>query len=117
MLTEFGKTARKYRIDKGLSLKYVADGIPVTSAFLSAVEMGRKPLTVELVSKVAKVMALDQAESDNLFSSAAKSMNEVKIKSSDDEEVEVALMFARKLTDGNINLARFKKYLEGLDGF
>lgn len=44
LLTEFGKTARKYRIDHGLKLKDMARMVGASSATLSGVETGKKPL-------------------------------------------------------------------------
>ena len=44
MLTPFGQIVRKKRIDKFLTLKEMADALGVSSAFLSAVEMGRKAI-------------------------------------------------------------------------
>ncbi len=42
MLTEFGKAIRKIRLDKGEILKDMAKRLGISSAFLSAVENGRK---------------------------------------------------------------------------
>ena len=42
MLTEIGKFLRRYRIDNGLLLKDMAGKVGVTSAYLSAVENGKK---------------------------------------------------------------------------
>ena len=42
MLTEFGKFVRKLRIDNGTVLGEMAKSIAVSSAYLSAVENGKK---------------------------------------------------------------------------
>ena len=44
MLTEFGKCLRKIRIDKAELLKDMAEKLQVTSAYLSAVEHGKREI-------------------------------------------------------------------------
>ncbi|WP_309460957.1 helix-turn-helix transcriptional regulator [Escherichia coli] len=41
MVTSFGKTLRKMRIDRGMVLKNMADLLGVSSAYLSAIELGK----------------------------------------------------------------------------
>jgi transcriptional regulator with XRE-family HTH domain len=43
-LTRFGKSARKHRIDLGITLRDMADALGVSAAMLSAVENGAKPV-------------------------------------------------------------------------
>jgi len=44
MITEYGKFLRKLRIDQGQILKTMAEKLGVSSAFLSAVENGKKKI-------------------------------------------------------------------------
>jgi len=53
MLTKFGKVLRKARIDQGLLLKDLADACGISSAFLSSVETGKKPIPAGLMEKAA----------------------------------------------------------------
>jgi transcriptional regulator with XRE-family HTH domain len=51
-LTDFGKAIRKLRIDYDTNLNELATSIGVSSAFLSAVETGKKPISAELITKL-----------------------------------------------------------------
>ncbi len=62
-LTDFGKTLRKLRIDHDVNLKNMADGLGVTSAFLSGVETGRKAINPGLINKISEILNLSDAES------------------------------------------------------
>ena len=52
MLTSFGKELRKLRIEGNVRLKDLAAALGVTSSYLSAIEMGKKPLTLEIFNKI-----------------------------------------------------------------
>lgn len=52
MLTPLGRQIRKLRIDKGESLKSMAEALSVKSSFLSAIENGRKPLPEKLLPEI-----------------------------------------------------------------
>lgn len=60
MLTIFGKVLRKARIDKGLLLKEMAEVCGISSAFLSSVETGKKPIPSGLMEKAADFLGFDQ---------------------------------------------------------
>lgn len=51
-ITEFGKAIRKARIDAGVTLASMAVELGTTSSFLSAMEMGRKKIPTEWVSRI-----------------------------------------------------------------
>lgn len=115
MLTEFGKVIRKLRIDHSLTLKEVADQIEVSSAYLSGVETGRKPLTMELVNKVIQVMRLSRDEIDEVLSAASRTLEEIKLSLMDGkspEEREVAMMFARRFESQDFDADKWRKLLE-----
>ena len=48
MLTEFGKALRKIRIDRQQLLKDMANKLGVSSAYLSAVENGKRRMPQDL---------------------------------------------------------------------
>lgn len=115
MLTEFGKVSRKLRIDHSLTLKEVADQMEVSSAYLSGVETGRKPLSMDLVNKVISVMRLSVNEVEALLKAAGQTLEEVKLSLADGrtpEEKEVALMFARRFGSSDFDAEKWKKLLE-----
>lgn len=113
MLTPFGKTIRKARIDYGFTLKEVADKAGVSSAYLSAVETGKKPLTNDFVNGLLKAMDLPEDRNKEIIASAATHIHEVKLnhQGRTSEEVEFAMMFARKFETGTIDIASLKKLL------
>lgn len=98
MLTKFGKTVRKLRIDKGVTLKQMADTLNRTSAYLSAVETGRKNLPDPLVDEVAKYFELSEEDYKALRLDAEISRTSVSIPLDgiSEPQREVAAVFARK---------------------
>ena len=99
MLTAFGKKVRKLRIDKGVRLKDTADFLKVSSAYLSAIETGKKKKVPEkVVEGVAKYFKLKGEEKTELKRLAIKSADEVRIslKGLSEDSIETAAVFARK---------------------
>ncbi|MEM5316097.1 helix-turn-helix transcriptional regulator [Paraburkholderia sp. JHI869] len=56
-LTPFGKAVRKARLDAEVTLSDMAIALGVTSAFLSAMETGRKKIPSDLVAKAESFFA------------------------------------------------------------
>lgn len=66
-MTPFGLFMRKLRLEKGLLLKDIAEQMSVSSAYLSALEHGKKgPATGEFVSKLETKLKLDTAQREEL---------------------------------------------------
>ncbi|CAF27097.1 hypothetical protein BHOIPH791_00100 [Bartonella henselae] len=61
MLTSFGKTLRKLRIDHSERLLDMADKPGVSVAFLSSVEIGKKSVPVGMEEKIIEFYSLDKA--------------------------------------------------------
>ena len=78
-LTPFGKEVRKYRIDRDMLLKDLADALGVTPTFVSAVEAGRKPVPPAWPERISDVLGLDMIQRKALENAAAKSAREVRI--------------------------------------
>lgn len=111
MLSIFGKTVRKLRIDKGVTLKAMAEALGKTSAYLSAVETGRKNPPDQLVRNIAAFFDLSQSEVGDLIKAAHESRSEVNISMMgfNDAQREVAAAFARQfssLTEDELNQIR-----------
>lgn len=99
MLTEFGKLVRKHRIDAGMMLREMAEGLGVSAAFLSAMETGRKSVPTDMARRMADLLNLDLDQRSRLLAAAEASRNEFRIKPSKGAtplEREVAAMFARQ---------------------
>ena len=63
MFTPFGKKIRKMRIDKEVRLKDMALSLGVTSAFLSAIETGKKNITPKLFDDTVQYFNLNKIAS------------------------------------------------------
>lgn len=111
-LTEFGKAVRKLRIDYDINLSELATSIGVSSAFLSAVETGKKPISAELIKKITNVLGLTKDEEKLLTHAASQSVDNVSVRTNNPEEAEIALMFARRIQDDTLDLAKLRKILE-----
>ena len=59
MLTEFGKILRKLRIDRQELLRDMAKNLEVSSAYLSAVETGKRKIPIDWCSKISTLYKLD----------------------------------------------------------
>ena len=99
MLTEFGKVLRKIRIDKQILLKNMADTLKVSSAYLSAVENGKRRIPQDWVEKISKEYTLDGEQKAELSKAADNSMLDVKISLDGASEIkrDAVLSFARAL--------------------
>lgn len=96
-LSEFGKFVRIGRLECGKSMKQMADFAGVTSAYLSAIETGRKEVTEKVVEAVAAFLGYDEDQTDKLHAMASRSNGKVRIdlEDLDDSGAEVATLFAR----------------------
>lgn len=118
MLTPFGQIVRKKRIDKFLTLKEMADALGVSSAFLSAVEMGRKSISSDLIQKISRYFDLTLEEEGNFIGAADLSKKEVKIglEGLSPYHREAAVLLARRFSDLSAEeMAGIKKIIEDLE--
>lgn len=99
MLTEFGKALRKIRIDRQELLKEMADALGVSSAYLSAVETGKRRIPDDWVDRIVTLYSLDNTTRLALSNAADKSTQEVKISLLDvsDAKRDAILTFAKAL--------------------
>lgn len=65
MLTGIGKFLRKLRIDNEEILKDMADALGVSSAFLSAVENGKKKMPDSWIEKLKDIYSFPQNRQTN----------------------------------------------------
>ena len=79
MLTEFGKVLRKLRINRQEILKDMADTLKVSSAYLSAVETGKRRIPTDWVSRISESYSLSQDEQSELQYAADISTPDVTI--------------------------------------
>ncbi len=98
-LTPFGKLVRKLRIDRSLLLKEMANGVGMSSAWLSGVETGRKPIPAGLVEKVANFFDLDKSGRAELAEAAENSRRDQSIKNVAVDRRDVAAALARRFNE------------------
>lgn len=112
MLTEFGKVLRKLRIDNQELLKDMATRLGVSSAYLSAVETGKRKIPPEWISTVEHDYRLDKATAMELRSAYEQSASELRISlaNATGMQKEVAISFAKAL-DG-LDEKKLKKILD-----
>jgi transcriptional regulator with XRE-family HTH domain len=96
-LTPFGRELRKLRIDRHLRLFDLGEKLGGTStAFLSAIETGRKPIPGGFVGKLARALELSAAETETLRKAKDRTRREVRVDGIKEEERELIAAFARR---------------------
>ena len=111
MATPFGKEIRKMRIDRTLSLREMAQSLEVTSAYLSAVETGRRPITDNLFKAVVDFFQATESELETLKKARDASATDVtfSLNHASDSAKETMVAFARSfknLSDADIKKIR-----------
>lgn len=99
MLTNFGKALRKIRIDHDELLRDMAVALGVSSAYLSAVETGKRRIPDDWINKISLHYHLTPDEHAELLQAAEESAQEVRISLQDASDVKrgAVLTFARTL--------------------
>ena len=98
MLTSVGRFLRKLRIDKGEILRDMARNLGVSSAFLSAVENGKKNIPATWLPRLAERYSLSSAQIEELNEAIIESRDtvEVNIRDATAANRQLAISFARK---------------------
>lgn len=115
MVTEFGKKLRVLRMNRGELLKHMAIRLGVTSAFLSAVELGEKSIPKGFLDKVIQIYNISQEEIAEWQDAVEQSIQQVKMNLASSSLVkrQAALIFSRSfdgMTDEEArNILRFFK--------
>ncbi|UYW25890.1 helix-turn-helix domain-containing protein [Methylorubrum extorquens] len=117
MLSPFGKALREVRLDRGLLLKDMADGLRVTPSYLSAVETGRKSIPEDLINRIGNLINLSADERSSLERAYLASQSEIKIKipaNASDAHREAAALLARTFEGEPTTdfLEKFRAFLE-----
>lgn len=74
MENKFGEFVKAKRMEKGISLRKLAEELEIVPAYMSDIEKGRRyPPDKEKIYKIAEILTLDQEETDTLFDLAAYS--------------------------------------------
>lgn len=99
MLTEFGKALRIIRIGAQELLKDMADKLKVSSAYLSAVETGKRRIPSDWVDKITEAYSLSTEKAGDLRKAADESACDIRIplEGISTAKREAVLTFARTL--------------------
>lgn len=99
MITEFGKWCRYLRIDENERLADMAARIGVSSAFLSAIEHGKRNVPVKMLASIKREYSLNEAEIRKMEVAAGRSVRSIKIslESADNDLRQLTLLFFRKI--------------------
>ena len=98
MITSVGKFLRKLRIDNGEILRDMAKKLEVSSAFLSAVENGKKKMPDTWLEKLKVLYLLDVQQMEKLKDAIIESREtvELNIHNASAENRRLAVSFARQ---------------------
>ena len=101
MTTKIGDFLRKLRLDKQQILKDMAEILNVSSAFLSAVENGKKSMPDSWYPILKQNYALTDEDMDNLRQAAMESQKTVSLnlKKASSANRQLAVSFARQFDD------------------
>lgn len=98
MLTSIGKFLRKLRIDNGEILRDMANALEVSSAFLSAVENGKKKMPESWTEKLKNIYSFSPEQSEELQKAIidTNDMVEINLHNASDNNRTLAISFARE---------------------
>lgn len=101
MITSLGKFLRILRLQRGEILKNMADRLGVSSAFLSAVENGKKKMPVLWFERLRDLYELDESQMGELRRANLETTNQVELnlKNATPPQRELAILFARQFND------------------
>lgn len=97
-ITALGKELRRLRLEKGEVMKDMANAINVSSAYLSAVERGKKSPSDKMITGIKNHYQLSSDEIQSLHEAVVLSQTNISIdlQDSDEEDRMLATAFARK---------------------
>ena len=100
MKTELGAFLRQLRIANGEIRRVMAERLGVSSAFLSAVENGKKKIPENWSVKIARIYGLSRQQIDELHSAIIQTNNviEINLQHTPANNRELAISFAREFS-------------------
>ncbi len=94
-LTPFGRRCREFRTRYGLTMADQAKGIGFSPAYISLIELGKRPVPEHYPAQFAHWISLTEGETNDLHDLAFGKTSVIKLKSTDPERAEIAEEFAR----------------------
>ncbi|EJE8673498.1 XRE family transcriptional regulator [Vibrio parahaemolyticus] len=100
MVTAFGKFLRKLRVEKELVLRDMATSLEVSSAQLSAMELGKRTIQPQLAEKiVATYDGIGSVDDIKRLIDVSQPSLKTDLTSGNDKQRETMIMFARAFNE------------------
>jgi transcriptional regulator with XRE-family HTH domain len=101
MATLIGQKLRIIRLERGEVLKDMADKLNISSAYLSAMENGKREFNKNLLEQIGELYCLSYEQIDDLYDSYYKSIHQIQIniENQPSPKADLGLVFARKFND------------------
>ena len=100
-LTPFGKAVRRLRLERDEMLKDMADKLGMSSAYLFAIELGRKNVPDSMINKLVVKYSLKKSQLNELRRLVDESRPQYKLSKIKKESRELVASFARKFNELN----------------
>ena len=99
MQVTFGKIMNEIREKENESLRTMAKRLNISAAFLSAIELGKKTIPLEYADNITKEYHLSQEYHDRIVDAISEANNQIKLGlgNLNNEQKDIALLFARKI--------------------
>lgn len=98
-VTAFGKKLRKLRIEKDLLLKDMAEHLNISAAQLSAIELGKRSISSDIVSRLIDVYELENVDEINDIVAISQPTQKVDFTDATDNQKKLMVTFARSFTE------------------
>lgn len=95
MVTAFGKFLRKLRVEQELVLRDMAESLGVSSAQLSAMELGKRTIQPTLARKIVDTYGVASVEQIEQLIDVSQPSIKTDLTSGNDKQRETMIMFAR----------------------
>jgi transcriptional regulator with XRE-family HTH domain len=114
MATKFGKELKMLRLKNDEILKNMADKMEMSSAYLSAIELGKRKVPDDFIKKLTKAYQLNQLQVNEINNALNEHEGKIEIilNNVDPEKKEMAMIFAR--TFENMGSEKAKQIIEML---
>ncbi len=101
MATLLGKALRIIRLERGEVLKNMAEKLDISSAYLSAMENGKREFNKIIIKQIGELYDLSNDHVNDLYDLYYRSINQVQIDIANQStpKTDLGLVFARKFND------------------
>jgi len=105
MLPAFGRELRKLRLDFGEVLKDMANKLGYSSAYLSAIEVGKRNIPADMIERLAELYDLGVGIVHQLEEAKEQQIKEVSLDlgSALPHQRDLALVFARRFAEFDVD--------------